>query len=233
MVHDDVDESLAEFKDSFNYGSRSDLAFKFLKRLSTEEAATFLQEMLERLGDTIDDGAADRLVQLAYEYQVRAYSGSQGERSPTYEDTSFATLKGPLSTLKIGLVSSSGHFVEGDDPRPFGVESLTQAEATRRILDFLRAAPQLSEIPADTPASRLRVRHGGYDIRAAQKDPNVVFPLDRLREFQAEGRIGHLAERAYSFVGATAQQRLLTEAGPEWVERFKQGHLDAVLLVPA
>ena len=227
------DESLEEFKDSFNYGSRSDLAFKFLKRLSTEEAAAFLQELLRGLGNSIDDGDADRLVRLAYDYQVQAYTGPEGERSPEYEAGPFATPKRPVELSRLGLVTSSGHFVEGDDPQPFGVESMAQEEATRRILDFIRAAPHLSVIPTDTPTDRLRVRHGGYDIRAAQKDPNVVFPLDRLRELQAAGRIGQLAERAYSFVGATAQQRLLKETGREWVERFKQDRLDAVLLVPA
>lgn len=227
-----MDESLEEFKNSFNYGTRSDLAFKFLKRLSPEEVADFLQELLRRLGDTIDDGASDRLVQLAYEYQVRAYTGPQGERPATYEEGPFALMEPPLKSARLGLITSSGHFVEGHDPKPFGVESMTQEEAMSRILDFIRSAPQLSVIPADTPTTRLRVRHGGYDIRGAQKDPNVVFPLDRLRELQAEGRFGELAANAYSFVGATAQQRLLKETGPEWVERFKHERLDAVLLVP-
>ena len=226
-------ESLEEFKNSFNYGSRSDLAFKFLKRLSPEEVADFFQDLLRRLGETIDDGDAGRLVQLAYEYQVRAYTGAEGERAPAYPEGPFATLQRPLGAARLGLVSSSGHFVEGQDPRPFGVEAMTQQEAMSRILEFLRAAPELTPIPADTPASRLRVRHGGYDIRGAEKDPNVVFPLDRLRELQAEGRFGELAGQVYSFVGATAQTRLLKESGPEWVERFRQDRLDAVLLVPA
>lgn len=226
-------ESLEEFKNSFNYGSRSDLAFKFLKRLSAEEVGDFLQELLRRLGDAIDDGDAARLVHLAYEYQVRAYTGPEGERSPTYEGAPFAPLRRPLVESRLGLVTSSGHFVEGHDPKPFGVAAMTQEEAMSRILDFLRAAPQLTVIPADTATDRLKVRHGGYDIRGAQKDPNVVFPIDRLRELQAAGRIGELAEQAYSFVGATAQTRLLKETGPEWVERFKQDRLDAVLLVPA
>ncbi len=136
-----MDESFEDFKTSFSYGSRSDLAFKFLKRLSTDEAAAFLQELLRRLGDTIDDGVADRLVQLAYEYQVRAYTGPEGEHSPTYSEGPFARLSRPLAGARLGLVSSSGHFVEGDDPKPFGVEAMTQEEATHRILDFLRAAP--------------------------------------------------------------------------------------------
>lgn len=228
-----MDESLEEFKNSFNYGSRSDLAFKFLKRLSAEEAAGFFQELLRRLGDTVDDGNSDRLVQLAYEYQVRAYTGPEGERAPTHEDAPFAPMRQPLASARLGLVSSSGHFVEGHDPRPFGVESMTQEEATARILEFLRSPPQLTIIPVDTPRESLLVRHGGYDIRGARMDPNVVFPLDRLRELRAARRIGELAERAYSFVGATAQTRLLHETGPEWVERFKQDQLDAVLLVPA
>ncbi len=225
-------ETLEEFKASFSYGSRSDLAFKFLKRLTPEEAATFFQELLRRLGDTIDDGHADRLIQLAHEYQVKAYAGPQGERSPSYEEAPFTPLGRPLAGARLGLVTSSGHFVDGDDPKPFGVESMTQEEATARILDFLRAAPQLSVIPTTTATDRLRVRHGGYDIRGARKDPNVVFPLDRLRELEAAGRVT-LSGNAYSFVGATAQTRLLNETGPEWVERFKQDQLEAVLLVPA
>lgn len=228
-----VSESFEEFKNSFSYGHRSDLAFKFLKRLSAEEAGEFLRELLERLGETIDDGGADRLIELAREYQVRAYTGPEGEHSPTYPQAPFARLRRPLAESRLGLISSSGHFVEGHDPQPFGVASMTQEEATHRILDFLREAPQLSEIPIGTASDRLRVRHGGYDVRAAQKDPNVVFPIDRLRELRSAGRIGELPELLYSFVGAAAQTRLLKETGPQWVERFKQDQLDAVLLVPA
>jgi len=36
-------ESFAEFSNSFSYGSRNDLSFKFLKRLGTEEAAEFVR----------------------------------------------------------------------------------------------------------------------------------------------------------------------------------------------
>ena len=228
-----MDQSFEEFKDSFSYGSRSDLAFKFLKRLSAEEAAAFLQELLQRLGDAVDDGSAQSLVELAYEFQARAYAGPAGQRSPELLDAPFARLGRPLKEARLGLVTSTGHFVDGYDPRPFGAESMTQKEATRRILDFLRSAPQLSVIPANTHSEKLRVRHGGYDVRGAEKDPNVVFPLDRLRELEAKGRFGSLAKRAYSFVGATSQTRLLHETGPRWVERLKKDKLDAVLLVPA
>lgn len=72
-----------------------------------------------------------------------------------------------------------------------------------------REQPTLSAIPMDTPASKLRVRHGGYDVRSAHSDPNIVFPIERLRVMAQEGRIGELADDAYSFVGACAQTRLI------------------------
>ena len=84
----------------------------------------------------------------------------------------------------------------------------------------------------DTPNDALEVRHGGYDIRGAQVDPNVAFPLERVRELQQEGLIGELAPEAYSFVGACAQTRLLKQTGPQWVEKFQKQHIDVVVLVP-
>ena len=54
---------------------------------------------------------------------------------------------------------------------------MTQEEASDRIGEFLKAEPSLSAIPFETPEENLRVRHGGYDIRSAQADPNVVFPI--------------------------------------------------------
>jgi hypothetical protein len=74
--------------------------------------------------------------------------------------------------------------VEGDDPQPFGVTDMSQKEALMRISEFLKEEPPLSRIPIDTPREKLRVRHGGYDIRAAQLDLNTVFPLDRILELE-------------------------------------------------
>lgn len=45
-----------------------------------------------------------------------------------------------------------------------------------------------------------------------RSDPNLAFPLDRVREMVAERRIGALAERNLSFMGSiTAPGRLLRE----------------------
>jgi len=222
-------ESFAEFKQSFSYGSRTDLNFKFLKSLSDEAAAQFLQALLWKLGDSFDDGNIDRLVAHVRAGQEQAYADPGEWR---YDQGPFTPLQKPLSASRLALLTSTGHFVAGDDPAPLGAKNMTQAEAIERIDDFLKTEPQLSTIPSDTPRETLRARHGGYDIRGVQADRNVAFPLDRLRELQQEGLIGQLAPLAYSFVGACSQLRLTKRTGPAWVERLQKQALDVVLLVP-
>jgi len=229
MPDESQGESFEAFKRSFAYGSRTDLNFKFLSNLSDEDAAQFFQDLLWKLGDSFDDGELDRLVEHVYEWQVRAYSG---ESEWAYAEGPFAPLQKPLSESRLALLTSSGHFVEGDDPEPFGVKHMTQEEAVEKIVDFIRSEPRLSFIPTDTPKGRLRVRHGGYDIRAARTDPNVAFPLEILVELVRDGVIGELAPQAFSFIGACAQKPLLKETGPQWVRLFQQHGIDAALLVP-
>ena len=223
-------ETFRDFVSSFWYGSRSDLNFKFLKDLSDQEAARFFQELLRKLGDTLDDGNVDRLVEHVYEWQACGYAG---KTTWTYDHAPFTRLQKPVTQSRLALIASSGHFVDGHDPEPFGVKDMSQAEATRRIGEFLKSAPTLTAIPKDTARQKLRVRHGGYDIRGAQLDPNVVFPLERLLELEREGVVGELAREAYTFVGATAQTQLLRHSGPEWATRLKEQEIDAALLVPA
>jgi hypothetical protein len=222
-------ETFAQFADSFAYGSRTDLNFKYLARLPPEEAARFFQELLWNLADAYDDGDFERVMHHLYAWQVHGYATVKGW---TYEDGPFTPLGKPLAQARLALLTSSGHFVAGDDPCPFGVENMTQEEAMERIDDFLRTDPQLSAIPLDTPREQLRVRHGGYDIRSAQAEPNVAFPLEHLRDLQREGSIGNLAPTAYSFVGACAQTPLVTRVAPQWVDILRQEQVDAALLVP-
>ncbi len=227
------DEAFASFCDSFAYGSRSDLLFKFLKRLPAAEAAEFLRGLLERLGDTIDDGDLERLLEHVYAWNVRAYSlDPMDEGDWSYPEGPFAALPAPLRELRVGLLTASGHFVAGDDPAPLGLQGATQAEVIPRIKDFLRAPPHLSAIPHATPRSELRVRHPGYDIRAVEKDANVALPLDRLAELAREGVIGEFVDPAYSFVGAAAQTPIINKLGPAWAAQLAAAGVQALLLVP-
>ena len=139
--------TLKDFADSFFYGSRSNLDFKFLADLSDTEAADFFEGLLRELGRTLNDGDATRLVDHARSWQRRAYGAHlESKAAFAYDDVPFSILTTPLTETRVALVTSSGHFVAGDDPNPFGVEHMTQTEAEARIGEFLRAEPTLSHI---------------------------------------------------------------------------------------
>lgn len=222
-------ETFEQFKNSFSYGSRTDLSFKFLKAFSDEEGAQFFQTLLEKIGLSLDDGDFKRITDHVVQGQIAAYSKPT---TWTYTDGPFTPLTKMVKEMQIGLISSTGHFPAGEDPEPFGVKHMSQTEAAARINDFLKDAPVLSEIPLDIDPAQLMVRHGGYDIRGAQADRNVAFPIDRLQELAADGHIGGAVSPAFSFVGAAAQRRLLKECIPGWIERFKAAKIEGLLLVP-
>jgi hypothetical protein len=87
------------------------------------------------------------IIEHIYQWQVKAY---RGKFRWEYEDVPITRLSKPLSQARIDLLTTSGHFVEGDDPQPFGVTNMSQKEALMRISEFLKEEPPLSRIPIDT-----------------------------------------------------------------------------------
>jgi len=226
-------ETLEEFKNSFSYGSRSDMSFKFLKKLEPPVAAEAIRQILEAVGTSLDSGEVDELHDLLVRWHRTGYTPASGAaRAFVYEEGPFTPLRKPLDESRVGLMTSSGHFVTGDDPEPFGVKDMTQQEAEERIGEFMKAPPVLSSIPKEVPEDDLRLRHGGYDIRSAVKDFNVTFPRDALLAEDAAGRIGELADMLYSFPGAVSQGRLRRDVLPQWVEMLHSTAIDVLLLVP-
>ncbi len=225
-----MDETFEEFKNSFGYGSRNNLSFKFLKNMDAKTAADFLEQLLAEIGDAYDTGDLDAVIDIVYRAQKAAYAPSEAADASAVEEV-FAPLSKPLSQSKVALFTSSGHFVHGDDPMPLGEAQLTQEEAAARVGEFLRETPVLSTIPGDIDIADLAVRHPGYDIRSAQRDANVSFPVETLREAVADGRIGSLTEELLSFPGATSHLRL-KKLLPEWVKKVQDLDADVALLIP-
>ena len=127
-------------------------------------------------------------------------------------DAPWAPLGKPLKDCRLALLSSGGFYVEGQEP--FG-----ENDVSYRL------------IPMDTPVTDLRIYHHGYRDADADRDPNCVFPLDRLREFEAAGVIGGLAEAAVSFV-MTYSPRRDFERGPKIAAELQRMRVDAALCVP-
>jgi hypothetical protein len=214
-----------DFKKSFSYGERSDLNFKFLAQLSDTDAQNFIEDFFNAFELLIDKNQPKALIDVFIKGQRSAYNKAT---SFSFEREMLSDMIQNLSDKTLGLMTSSGHFLT--DPEPFGIKNMNQKEAEMSIHKFLKASPQLSVIPSDVNISDLKVRHGGYDIRGALKDPGVAFPLEGLRKLESLGEI-KLSKESFSFVGACAQGRLKNVLD-DWIESIKKNHIELMLLVP-
>jgi D-proline reductase (dithiol) PrdB len=129
-------------------------------------------------------------------------------------------LRKPLSECRLGLVSTAGLTLEGQEPFD---ESVKGGDSSYR------------EVPWNSDVRRLMENHRSesWDHRGVEQDPNVAFPLDRMRELLEQGRIGSLAERYLTFMGSvTATGRMVRDVLPEMREHFVAQGVDIALLVP-
>lgn len=125
----------------------------------------------------------------------------------------------PISRLRVALVTTSG--VHADSDAPFDLKSAT-------------GDPSYREIPTDVSWDRLRLSHVGYNTRRVSQDINCVFPLERMRELAAEGIVGSVNHRHFSFMGyVPVVGELLGKTGPEVAQKLREDAVDLVVLSPA
>lgn len=87
-------------------------------------------------------------------------------------------------------------------------------------------------IPPDVKANDLMVTHHHYDHSDADQDINVVFPIEVLRDLEAEGFIGGIARKHIGYMGYTMQLKAMYEGtAPEIANEIDKGsRADAVVL---
>lgn len=123
-------------------------------------------------------------------------------------------LKRPLAEATVTIVSTAGVHLCSDTP--FDLKT----DVSFRI------------IPRSARNSDFCITHEHYDRRDAIRDPNLVFPLERLLELEREGVIGHVADVHYGF-GWTDDPRDLLAPGRKVGSLLAQVGVDLVVLVPA
>jgi len=135
-------------------------------------------------------------------------------------ETPWTPLRRPFSQARVALVTTAGLHLKGD--APFITDHKTPDQSYRRL-------------PSATPGAEIVQSHTsiGFDRTGIQRDLNVTYPVDRLRELQQRGAIGSLAESFYSFMGALRTWDVLEgETGPAVAALLKQDGVDVVLLTP-
>jgi D-proline reductase (dithiol) PrdB len=120
-----------------------------------------------------------------------------------------------ISELRIALITTAGlHF--RDDP------AFEFADSTFR------------PIFGNEDSNNLVMSHSSvnFDKTGFAEDVNMVFPIDRFRELEAEGRIGSLADIHYSFMGAGLEPDAYETTASQVAGLLKQDKVDAVFLTP-
>jgi D-proline reductase (dithiol) PrdB len=123
---------------------------------------------------------------------------------------------GPLSRRRVALITTAGLHLRRD--QAFTVETRNDYRV----------------IPGDVQAAELAMSQFSvnFDRSGFQRDVNVVFPIDRLKELAREGVIGSAADFHYSFMGAGSAVTRYEPRARELAGLLKQDGVDAVLLTP-
>lgn len=141
------------------------------------------------------------------------------------EPIPWTPLKKSLTETRFALVTTAGIYVEG-------AEAGFDQEGERR--NPMWGDPTFRRIPRNVRPEQIGASHLHLNNRDLQADLNIVLPVHRFAELEAEGAIGSLAPTAYSFMGYQMDSREWREKyAPEVAGLMKDEAVDAVLLTPA
>ena len=129
-------------------------------------------------------------------------------------------LRKPLRESRLALVSTAGFTLPEQ----------------KRFDDSVRGGDSsFREIPANADVSSLVDCHDSdsFNHTGMRRDPNLAFPIDRVRELASEGRIGCVNARHLSFMGSiTAPGRLTKKTAPQAAGQLLEDEVDVALLIP-
>ena len=123
-----------------------------------------------------------------------------------------------LKEAKIALLTTGG-IVPVDNP-----DRIQSASATRWGRYDISKMDRLK-------SGEFKTIHAGFDPAAADNDPNVIVPLDVMKDLQKKGVYGKLHDYFYSTVGTGTTQAEASRMGKEMLEYLKADNVDGVIMV--
>jgi glycine/betaine/sarcosine/D-proline reductase family selenoprotein B len=126
----------------------------------------------------------------------------------------FTPFEKDLATATVALVSATGVYAPGQEPFP----TEDPGDITYRTIE------------AATETSALKIAHHHYDHSEADGDPNIVFPLDTLRELGGEGFIAAINDKHYSYGFTTRLRELYETTFPELADKIERSRAKLVVL---
>lgn len=122
-----------------------------------------------------------------------------------------------VSKVKIAVVTSGGIVPQGNPDR---IES---SSATKYGVYSIAGMDHMDKADFMTI-------HGGYDRAFVTEEPDLVVPLDVLREMEQEGVIGELADYFITTTGTGTSTGNSKRFGEEFVKKLLEDQIGAVIL---
>ncbi len=126
----------------------------------------------------------------------------------------------PLAESKVALVTTAG--IHHRKQHPFDMRDPN-------------GDPSFRTIDMSQPLINLTITHDYYDHSDADRDLNIVFPIQRLWALKREGMIREVAGIHYGFMGHITGRHirtLINQKAPNVAQRLKDDDVDIVLLTP-
>jgi len=169
--------------------------------------------------------AAEHDIPIPYMQRTRDYYLALGYgvyRWAHFADVPFTPLRTPLSRARVGLITTAAPFhPEAGDQGP-GAPYNAGAKFYKVYSDSTDSVPDL------------RISHVGYDrLHTSAKDINTYFPLARMKEAVAAGRLGALAPRFHGAPTNRSHRETRERDLPELLRRCQEDRVDAVVIVPS
>lgn len=167
-----------------------------------------------------DDDAPIAYIQRTRDY-YRALGFDNAYRWAQFDDVPFARLARPLAQSCVALVTTAAPYRPGCGDQGPGAPYNSAAKFYTVYSGEAVGDPDV------------RISHIAYDrTHTSADDVNTYFPLKRLREAAASGRIGRVARRFHGLPTTRSQRTSIEVDAPELLRRCREDGVDAAILVP-
>ena len=136
------------------------------------------------------------------------------------EEIPWTPFKKELSECKVALVTTAGVHLKGQIA--FNMDD-EEGDYTFR------------EVPSAVKIDDIMITHKYYDHSDADRDINIVFPIERLRELSDTGEIKSVAPRHFGVMGyivGSKLKQLIEKTAPDIARNLREDGVDIALLTP-
>ena len=195
---------------------------KLIKKLATgEEVLGPKEEGYHERGIRVNYFAEERASSRAIKMLLKKMKGEPFETDlpmPKFDRVDPAAPVTDIKHATIAIVTSGGVVPQGN---PDHIES---SNATKFGEYSIAGMDHMD--PKD-----FTTIHGGYDRQFVMANPNLVVPLDVLREMEKEGEFGKLYDSFFTTTGTGTATGSAAKFGDAIGKKLVEDHVDAVILV--